>query len=261
MNYSLGDSENEQARLLRQITLYGDTRSIKFAPAERVCELGCGSGANLWIANQATKGGYVGVDRRKAQIRAARTRAEALNLENAAFRVADAADTGFEAASFDAVFCRCVLIHQPDPLPIVAEARRILRAGGRAIFIEPDGPNHYCTPNKPNLMKVFHARTELAYGDGRGTPDVARNLYPLLAEAGFSSVTLTPHVIFAAGSEPGRCAAFLRHWMEIIAPVADVLLSEKRVTAEELKRAEEESKEVTPDLFICHTMWQAEARD
>lgn len=259
MDYSLGDSESEQARLLRQIALYGDTRSITFAAAERVCELGCGAGANLWIATQVRKGAYVGVDRREAQIRAARKRAGELKLRNVSFQVADGKDTGLDPGSFDAVFCRCVLIHQPDPLPIVAEARRLLRAGGRAVFIEPDGPNHYCTPAKPNLMKVFHARTDLAYGGGRGTPEVARNLYPLITKAGFSSITLTPHVIFATGNETERCAAFLRHWVEIIAPVADILVNERRVTAEELKRAEQEATEVTADLFVCHTMWQADA--
>lgn len=259
VDYSLGDSESEQARLVRQIALYCDTRSIRFAAAERVCELGCGAGANLWIAEQVTDGAYAGVDRRETQIQAARSRAEALAIDNAVFRVTDARDTGFEAASFDAVFCRCVLIHQPDPFPVVAEARRLLRPGGRAVFIEPDGPNHYCASNKPNLMKVFHARTELAYGGGRGTPDVARNLYPLLVKAGFSSVALTPHVIFVTGSEPGRCAAFLRHWMEIIAPVADALVRQGPVTAGDLERAQAEAGEVTPDLFICHTMWQADA--
>jgi hypothetical protein len=66
-------------------------------------------------------------------------------------------------------------------------------------------------------------------------------------------------VIFVTGSEPGRCAAFLRHWMEIIAPVADALVKQGRVTAGDLKRAQAEADEVTPDLFICHTMWQADA--
>lgn len=260
MYYSLGDSESEQERLVRQIALYGDTRSLRFAADERVCELGCGSGANLWIAEQVEQGAYVGVDRREAQTAAARKRADTMNLGNVTFRVADGGATGLDSASFDAVFCRCVLIHQPDPLPVVSEARRLLRPGGRAIFIEPDGPNHYCAPDKPNLMKVFHARTEFAYGGGRGTPDVARNLHPLLTRAGFSSVALTPHVIFVTGSEPERCAAFLQHWMEIIAPVADALLREGRVTTEELKRAKKEAESVAPDLFICHTMWQAEAR-
>lgn len=259
MYYSLGDSEKEQARLVRQIALYGDTRSIEFRLTDRVCEIGCGAGANLWIAEQVREGVYVGVDQRGVQVQAAKNRADERNLDNVEFHVADGKRTDLDPASFDAVFCRCVLIHQPDPAPVVEEARRLLKPGGRAVFIEPDGPNHYCTPGKPNLMKVFHARTELAYGNGRGTPGVARNLYPLLVEGGFSSVQLTPHVIVATGDDPERCAAFLRHWIEIIEPVSDTLLRENRVTEEELKRAHQEAKEVTPALFICHTMWQADA--
>ena len=255
--YSLGDSENEQARLLRQIDLYGDTRGLVFESNTSVVELGCGAGANLWIARQLGDGRYLGVDARQSQIDAARKRARDLGVGNAEFRVADASDSGLKTGSFDALFCRCVLIHQPDPRPIVAEARRILRPGGRAVFIEPDGPNHYMTPGKNALMKVFHARTRYAYGDGRGSPEVARSLYPLLFNAGFSDIELTPHVIVASGDDPDRCRAFLRHWVEIIEPVTDALVAEGRVTSAELDQALREAGTVTPDLFICHIMWQA----
>ena len=257
--YSLGDSESEQQRLVRQIDLYGDTRGLAFEPASEVVELGCGAGANLWIAQQLGEGNYVGVDARLSQVDAARNRANRLGIDNAGFRVADAADTGLESKSFDALFCRCVLIHQSDPMPIVAEARRLLRPCGRGVFIEPDGPNHYMAPGKDALMKVFHARTHYAYGDGRGSPEAARNLYPLLVNAGFKDVTLTPHVIVATGDDPDRCRAFLRHWVGIIEPVADALVAEGLVTSQELERALREAASVEPDLFICHTMWQADA--
>ncbi len=257
--YSLGDSESEQERLVRQIDLYGDTRELTFEPGNKVVELGCGAGANLWIARQLGEGAYVGLDARQSQIEAARKRARDLGVGNVEFRVADASDTGLEAESFDALLCRCVLIHQPDPEPIVAEARRILRPGGRGVFIEPDGPNHYMTPGKDALMKVFHARTHYAYGDGRGSPEVARSLYPLLVNAGFRDITLTPHVIVATGDDPDRCRAFLRHWVEIIEPVANTLVSRGLVTSQELEQALREAGSVTSDLFICHTMWQADA--
>jgi len=257
--YSLGDSDSEQQRLLHQIELYGDTRGIAFGAADKVVELGCGAGANLWIARKLHGGNYVGIDARQSQIEAARRRARDLGIDNAEFRLADAAETGLKSGDFDALFCRCVLIHQPDPRPIVAEARRLLRPGGRGVFIEPDGPNHYMTPGKDALMKVFHARTRYAYGDGRGSPDAARNLYPLLVKAGFEDVTLTPHVIVATGDHPARCRAFLRHWVEIIAPVADALVAEGRVTSQELDQALREADSVEAELFICHTMWQADA--
>lgn len=257
--YSLGDSESEQDRLVRQIDLYGDTRGIAFEAGSRVIELGCGSGANLWIARQLSEGKYVGVDARQSQVDAARRRARDLGAVNAEFHVGDAADTGLEGGSFDALFCRCVLIHQPDPRLIAAEARRILRPGGRGVFIEPDGPNHYMTPGKDTLMKVFHARTHYAYGEGRGSPDVARNLHPLLMSAGFKNITLTPHVIVATGDDTDRCRAFLHHWAGIIEPVANALVSEGLVTSQELEQARREAKSVTPDLFICHIMWQADA--
>jgi ubiquinone/menaquinone biosynthesis C-methylase UbiE len=47
--------------------------------------------------------------------------------------VADAGRLPFRAASFDCVLCIDVLPHLPDPGPALAEARRVLRGGGRII--------------------------------------------------------------------------------------------------------------------------------
>ena len=66
-------------------------------------------------------------------------------------------------------------------------------------------------------------------------------------------------MILATGDDPDRCRAFLRHWMGIIEPVANALVSEGMVTSDELEQALREAETVTPDLFICHTMWQADA--
>jgi len=68
-----------------------------------VVELGCGAGANLWIMRKRHGGNYVGVDARQAQIEAARRRARDLDIDNAEFHLADAAETGLMAGDFDAL--------------------------------------------------------------------------------------------------------------------------------------------------------------
>jgi ubiquinone/menaquinone biosynthesis C-methylase UbiE len=258
MSYSLGSSKQEQTRLIRQVALYGDTNQLTFKGTS-VCEFGCGAGANLWIAKQVAPKTYYGVDNLPEQLAAAQSRADALGLRNVKLLARDASDSGLAKHTVDAVFCRLLLIHQPEPSTVIDEMIRVLRPGGRLVIHEPYGPGHFCSPGKPNLVKCFRARTQFAYGDGKGTPDVAHDLYRLLMNAGLVDVQLRPHVITAFGNNHKRARDFLRHWIQIIEPISEQLIAADAVTSNELQRASEEAKSVPPELLICHTMWCAEA--
>ena len=225
-----------------------------------VCELGCGAGANLWIAEQIAPQPYIGIDNLAEQLESARTRARSLGLGNVALHQCNAASTDLPAGSVDAVFCRLLLIHQPDPMPVIDEMLRLVKPGGRVVIHEPYGPGHHCSPGKPNLVKCFKARDELAYGAGAGSPAVAHNLYRLLSSAGAVDVRVRPHVITAFGTDRIRMRTFLDHWLQILAPITEQLIESKLVTANELSAARAEARVVTPELFICHTMWCAQAR-
>jgi SAM-dependent methyltransferase len=50
-----------------------------------------------------------------------------------------AEDTGLRAGSVDAVVCTLVLCTVPDPAAVLAEVRRLLRPGGRLLFVEHVG--------------------------------------------------------------------------------------------------------------------------
>lgn len=257
--YSLGVSESEQARLQRQRELYGDTAGIKFASTDVVCEIGSGVGANLWIAEQVAAGRYIGIDVEPKQNEAAAKQAWAKGLKNTEFRTASGDNTGLTDGCVDAAFCRCVLIHQPDPIPLITEMCRITKPGGRILIIEPYDASYCCGPNKTHLMKCFHARTNYAYGGGRGSPEVALNLYPLLVRQGTQDVRVTTHVIITHGREPARCAAFLENWLGIIATAADSLLEMGVVGQRDLDLAAAEAKDITEETFLYQSMWIAEA--
>ncbi len=109
-------------------------------PGMHVLDLGCGPGADLdrlALAVTAT-GRVVGVDRDPRMVREARARA--LSPQAAAVTVieADAHDLPLEARSQDRVWADRVLQHVADPDRVLAEARRVLRPGGRFVMSEPD---------------------------------------------------------------------------------------------------------------------------
>lgn len=257
--YSLGVSDDEQARLHRQRELYADTANMEFSETDTVCEIGCGAGANLWIAQQLGRGRYIGIDAEPRQTETAARHARVLGLTNTQFRTASGDNTGLAGDSVDVAFCRCVLIHQPDPRPLVAEMCRITKRGGRILISEPHDPSYYCGPDKTHLMKCFHARTRYAYGDARGSPDVALNLYPLLMKHRLSDVRVTPHTITVYGRELERCSKFLQNWLGIIATMADTLLATGAVSREDLVLAKKEAEDITAETFLYQSMWIAEA--
>jgi SAM-dependent methyltransferase len=105
---------------LYQAAEFGDHR------AERVLEIGCGSGSDLL---QFAKHGAVatGIDLTEKHIELARRLVGSL----AAVHRADARHLPFEDESFDYVYSHGVLHHSDEPEKIAYEIFRVLRPGGR----------------------------------------------------------------------------------------------------------------------------------
>jgi SAM-dependent methyltransferase len=90
-----------------------------------VLDLGCGTGHSFdRLAPRET----VGVDRSAAALRG-----QARRTIQADIRAVPVAD-----ASFDSVLSSHSVEHVPDPERVVAEARRVLRPGGVAVFVTPN---------------------------------------------------------------------------------------------------------------------------
>ena len=256
----LGSRENEQQRLYAQVSLYGDMDGITFSKTDSVCEIGCGVGANLWIAQQLAHGRYVGVDNNVRQIEAACNWANRLGLGNTEFYNVDGAETKLPTGSMDATFCRFVLIHQPNPLAILGEMCRITKNGGRVIAIEPHDPTYYCAPGYEHLRKCYSAKTQYAYGGGRGSPNVALNLYPSFIKLELKDIVVRPHIIACGGKEPERCKALLKNLIGMVEPMSDELVRTGLITQDDYDFARQEAAEVTSDTFIYQSMWIAEGR-
>jgi ubiquinone/menaquinone biosynthesis C-methylase UbiE len=106
-----------------------------------VLELAVGTGLNLPFYPESVR--LTAIDLSPKMLEAARARQRALGSE-AQLRGGDAQALDFPDSSFDTVVCTLSLCSIPDDGKAVAEARRVLRPGGRFVLLEhvrsPIGP-------------------------------------------------------------------------------------------------------------------------
>ncbi len=120
------------------------------APGHRVLDLGCGPGISAFgMLDRVRDIDVVGLDVSRSMLFFAEywRRREPLGAR-ARFVRADAARLPFGDASFDVVTGHSFLYLVPEPERVLAEVRRVLRPGGRCVFLEPnaDAPGALVPP-------------------------------------------------------------------------------------------------------------------
>ncbi|MES9524666.1 class I SAM-dependent methyltransferase [Streptomyces capoamus] len=100
-------------------------------------------------------------------------------------------DTGLPSDTYDFALTRLVLEHLPDPVAAVREVTRILKPGGRAVFVDNDFEMHLMTsPPIPALSELYGAYCRSRADEG-GNPTIGRELPGILRGGGLSAVTFT----------------------------------------------------------------------
>jgi ubiquinone/menaquinone biosynthesis C-methylase UbiE len=170
-----------------------DCRAMaELVPGPRVLDLGVGPGVSaLEMARAARQARYVGLDFSAPMLRRARARSTAAAVPLLLVR-GDVLGLPFGDQSFDGVTGHSILYLVPDAARSLAEARRVLRPGGRAAFLEPragsrplvpafaDGPRAGVSMALWRLMSRLHRR----YSE--------EDLAALLRGAGFREVRAWP---------------------------------------------------------------------
>jgi SAM-dependent methyltransferase len=156
--------------------------AVRARPDVAALDLCCGHGN---VAAGLVKAGarVTGLDFSPAMLKMARAAVpEALFVEG------DAMSLDFDDESFDTVTIGFGMPHVPDPAKVVAEARRVLRPGGRLAF------SVWCGPEVDTAFGyVFgaigrHGAPDIALPPGPGANDYAdpEIAYPVLEKAGFA---------------------------------------------------------------------------
>lgn len=100
-----------------------------------VFELGCGGGLNQEFYQSSLVSSFSGIDPHGGLLDAARARAQARGWAHDIREGAGEA-IPFPERSFDTVVCTFTLCSVSDPAQVMSEMRRILRPGGRLLFLE-----------------------------------------------------------------------------------------------------------------------------
>lgn len=148
-----------------------------------VVDAGCGSGRA--VAELAERGARaVGVDLDPEMIAVARERWPA-----GEFHVGDACELPLETGSVSYYRADKVLHMLDDPARAVAEARRVLAPGGRAVLLGQDWDTIAIDSDEPETTRrLVHAKA-----DSFPSPRVARRYRNLLLDAGFTDPVVEVH--------------------------------------------------------------------
>lgn len=210
--YVHGYAPRESERLADQAAtltalLHHDT---VYPPDSAVLEAGCGVGAQtVTLAANSPGARITSVDISGESLALARARVAAEGQSNVTFRQADLFNLPFPKASFDHVFVCFVLEHLTEPLNALKTLRDMLKPGGTITIIEGDHGSAFFHPENPDARHAIQCLIDLQAAAG-GDSLIGRRLYPLLHEAGFQNVGVSPRFVYADGGRPEMADGFTR---------------------------------------------------
>jgi ubiquinone/menaquinone biosynthesis C-methylase UbiE len=145
------------------------SRLIAEVEGARVLEVGVGTGRNLSLYPDAVDA----IDFSPRMLERAQRRPPRTNVRLA---LMDVQELAWPSETFDTVVSTCVFCSVPDALKGLQEIRRVLRAGGRALFLE------HVRPGTPWLAALFDWLDPFV---SRRGPHINRRTMETIRAAGF----------------------------------------------------------------------------
>lgn len=178
-NWSSPAGEKRADRRARELVKAG-----KIAAADKVLEIGCGTGLFTRKIEALSGAAIIAVDLSEDLLTQAR---DAHRSGKAEYILGDAMNLSFAEGEFDVVFGSSIL-HHLDFLPALREIRRVLKRGGRMVFAEPNmlNPQILIQKNVPFIKERL--------GDSPDESAVVRwKLARQMKELGFSNIIISPY--------------------------------------------------------------------
>ena len=210
--YVHGYDHRENIRLQDQAsTLVELLHSDTFYPAgSRVLEAGCGVGAQtVTLAKNSPNAFITSVDISEDSVTEAKTKVAAAGFTNVQFQQADIFNLPHGPDSFDHIFVCFVLEHLSQPVEALHTLKHHLRQGGTITVIEGDHGSVYFHPDSEAAHKAIQCQVELQRRAG-GNALIGRELYPLLRKAGYTSIRVSPRMVYVDSSKPELVEGFTK---------------------------------------------------
>ena len=202
-NLRLQDQASSLVELLHSDTAYPEGSSV--------LEAGCGVGAQtVTLAANSPKARITSIDVSETSLAEARKSIEAAGIRNITLRQADIFDLPFPPASFDHVFVCFVLEHLVRPIDALRALKHVLKPGGTITVIEGDHGSTFFYPESDRASEAVRCLVELQARAG-GNALIGRALYPLVTEAGFDDVHVSPRMVYVDSSKPRLVEGFTKN--------------------------------------------------
>ncbi|MCB0412168.1 MAG: methyltransferase domain-containing protein, partial [Bdellovibrionales bacterium] len=142
---------------------------------------------------------------------------------------ADASKLSFlKAKSMDAAFLCWFLEHVPEPLKVLKEVRKKIKAGGRLVCTEVNNSSLFVDPYSPNTLKYWYEFNDHQWTI-QGHPFVGLQLGNLLHEAQFSDIQLEFRPLYFDNQNPHQRKVFLEYFFNLFKSANEGLVKAGRV--------------------------------
>ena len=261
--YVHGYNPREAVRLQDQSAtlvdlLHADTA---YPAGSLVLEAGCGVGAQtIPLARNSPGARIVSVDLSADSLAEAGARAGAAGLRNVQFQRADILALPFAPESFDHVFVCFVLEHLARPVEALRALKAVLRPRGSITVIEGDHGSAYFHPDSAAAHRAIRCQVELQQAAG-GNALIGRQLHPLLVEAGFGGVRVSPRMVYVDANRPDLIDGFTRKtFIAMIEGVRQSAIDAGLAAPEALDAGIRDLyRTAAPDGVFCYTFFKAVA--
>ncbi|MDX9788101.1 MAG: methyltransferase domain-containing protein [Desulfobacterales bacterium] len=247
----------DQASTLVEL-LHSDT---VYPAGSKVLEAGCGVGAQtVTLAGNSPEAIITAIDISENSVTVARGKAEAAGITHVTFHQGDIFHLSFEPESFDHIFVCFVLEHLPRPVDALSILKKYLKAGGTITVIEGDHGSTYFYPDSALAHKAIHCQVELQRRSG-GNAQIGRELYPLLSQAGYENIRVSPRMVYVDASRPELVEGFTKKtFTAMIEGVRDAALNAGITDPLTFDSGIQDLYRTTaPDGVFCYTFFKAVA--
>ena len=259
--YVHGYDHRENIRLQDQAStlvdlLHSDTR---YPAGSRVLEAGCGVGAQTaTLAKNSPEAQITAVDISETSIAEARRKTSAAGIAHVRFEQGDIFNLPYGPDFFDHIFVCFVLEHLSRPVEALHTLKNHLRPGGTITVIEGDHGSVCFHPDSKAARQSIQCQVELQRRSG-GNAMIGRELYPLLHNAGYRSIRVSPRMVYVDSSKPELVEGFTKKTFTamiegIREPAIQAGIIEPRVIEKGIRDL---YRTAEPDGVFCYTFFKA----